>query len=71
MRQMGLRSMSLALQSIPQRIGSRQISVLLTPITICYQVEIKKGSEELTDIFTRGGEILGQMIPLQQSDMRL
>lgn len=29
------------------------------PDTICYQVEIKKGSEELTDIFTRGGEILG------------
>lgn len=31
----------------------------VNPENICYQVEIKKGSEELTDIFTRGGEILG------------
>jgi S-adenosylmethionine synthetase len=29
------------------------------PESLCYQVEIKRGSEELTDIFTRGGEILG------------
>jgi S-adenosylmethionine synthetase len=29
------------------------------PENLSYQVEIKKGSEELTDIFTRGGEILG------------
>lgn len=29
------------------------------PENLMYQVELKKGSEELTDIFTRGGEILG------------
>jgi S-adenosylmethionine synthetase len=29
------------------------------PENLIYQVELKKGSEELTDIFTRGGEILG------------
>ncbi len=29
------------------------------PENLIYQVELKKGSAELTDIFTRGGEILG------------
>ncbi len=29
------------------------------PEELLYQVELKRGSEELTDIFTRGGEILG------------
>jgi S-adenosylmethionine synthetase len=29
------------------------------PESLYYQVELKRGSEELTDIFTRGGEILG------------
>jgi S-adenosylmethionine synthetase len=29
------------------------------PESLRYQVELKRGSEELTDIFTRGGEILG------------
>lgn len=29
------------------------------PENLVYQVELKKGSAELTDIFTRGGEILG------------
>lgn len=31
----------------------------VNPEDLVYQVELKRGSEELTDIFTRGGEILG------------